>query len=174
MGFKFLERAEKAVVEPVATEPVEDVIIEAIDNINNKLDKADSEFNLTWDAINRGDYEIAKIKTYNARSNIDAAFRYYRTIEDKLIEADRTFWLTHFELYRTDFDLTLNMIDWFIDNGEIIVAEDIDARFLTKFELHIRRTEELSKSWNNYANNLKFIQRTQPDFGITDAEILNA
>jgi len=161
-------------VPPVEEQQIEDVIIETIDNINNELDKADSELNLAWDAIDRGHYEIAKTKSYNARSNIDAAFRYYRTIEDKLTEADRTFWLTHFELYRTDFDLTLSIIDWFIDNGEIIVAEDIDARFLTKFELHTRRTEELSESWNNHANNLKFIQRTQPDFGITDAEILNA
>jgi len=151
-------------------------ITQVIDKINIKLDKADVELGLAWDAIDRRDYEIVEIKTYNARFYIDTAFKYYRTIEDKLTEDERTHWLTHFELYRTDFDLTLNTIDWFNDNDELIrlLDGDINERLMTTFELHTRRTEELGEKWNNHANNIEFIQRTQPDFGITDIMISDA
>jgi hypothetical protein len=156
--------------------PAIDPAEEIINKIHTEFNKADIELAIAWDAINRGDYEIAKTKTYNTRSYIETAFKYYRTIEDKLTEADRTHWLTHFELYRINVDLTLIDIDWWIAYDELtrLLDGDINERLITTFELHIRRTEELSDRWHNYANKLEFIQRTQPDFGITDTEISDA
>ncbi len=151
-------------------------IEEPINNINAELDKADSNLDIAWDAIYRGDYEIAKTKTYSAHSYIDAAFREFQAIENELSEDDKIYWRTIFELYRTDVDLTLSTIDWFIDSDVLmdILLFDEFEQYLIKLELHIRRTEELSEKWNNYANNLAFIQRTQPDFGITDKDISDA
>ncbi|MBT9139232.1 MAG: hypothetical protein DDT31_01814 [Syntrophomonadaceae bacterium] len=152
---------------------IEDEVSVGFEKIHAELDKADIEIGIAWDAIARGDYEIAKERTYNARSYIDKAFRYYLEIEPELTESEKVDWRTIFEVYRRDYDLTISTADWFIAVGEL--EKMADERFLTEFELHVRRTEELSKTWERSASELGFILRTNPELlDITKEEIDSA
>ncbi len=147
----------------------ENATIETLNRINIEFGKADIEMSASWNAINKGDYEIAKIKTYNAHSYIKRAFQYYLDVKTRLTEPERVAWRTSFELRRADFDLTISTIHWYVEIDEF--GKIPKERFLTEFELFIRRTEELSNAWERYITKLEFVQRTQPDLGITDAKI---
>ena len=152
---------------------IEDEVPVGVEKIHAELDKADIELGIAWDAIVRGDDEIAKERAYNARSYIDKAFRYYLEIEPELTESEKVDWRTIFEVYRRDYDLTISTADWFIAEGEL--EKIADERFLTELELHVRRTEELSRAWARSASELEFILRTNPELlGITKEEIDSA
>jgi len=59
------------------------------DKISEELSKADTELIIAYDAIDKGDYDVAIQKSYDARSYIDTAYRYYREEEGLFTDEEK-------------------------------------------------------------------------------------
>ena len=138
------------------------------DKIFEELSKADTELIIAFDAIGEGDYDVAIQKSYDARSHIDTAYRYYREGEDLFTDEEKVNYKTIFEIYGCEYDLATGTSKWLrtcdelYQNVEGIDDEEGALLILPEMEVFARSSKELAKDWRGYADKIDFVIKTNP------------
>ena len=138
------------------------------DKIFEELSKADTELIIAFDAIGGGDYDVAIQKSYDARSHIDTAYRYYREGEDLFSDEEKVNYKTIFEIYGCEYDLATGTSKWLrtcdelYQNVEGIDDEERALLILPEMEVFARSSKELAKDWMGYADKIDFVIKTNP------------
>lgn len=136
--------------------------------ISEELFKADTKFDIARDAIEKGDYAVAIQKSYDARSHIDTAYRYYREGEELFTDKEKVNYKTIFEIYRDVYALTIGTAKLERASTELgqklekVVDERTALLVLPEMEIFARSLRESAKDWNRFADKYDFVIRTNP------------
>ncbi|MCK4528680.1 hypothetical protein KAW18_15025 [candidate division WOR-3 bacterium] len=139
------------------------------DKIFEELSKADTVLIIAHDAIDKGDYDVAIQKAYDARSFVDTAYRHYLEGEELFTDGEKVNYKTVFEIYGCEYELVIGTSKWMrtieeLDQETEEIVDDEDAmRILPKMEVFARSSRELAKDWRGYADKIDFVIKTNPD-----------